>query len=139
VFLVFTGENVKVGVYVDDLLGIGEKDSLLKIKEKLAENMTLKDLGAASRLLSINVRKINGVLTLNQTDYITSVLNDFGFSDCKPVTSPFALEFGGNSARDELIDSTRYRSAVGSLLYIANCTRPDIFNAVCKVSRKSNQ
>jgi len=37
------------------------------------------------------------------------------------------------------VDKTKYKSAIGSLIYLAKCTRPDISFAVNKAARKSEE
>ena len=63
------------------------------------------------------------------------VLSRFGFSDCEPAPTPYdpsvLLRKNRRIARDQL----RYSQIIGSLMYLASATRPDISFAVCKLSR----
>jgi len=38
---------------------------------------------------------------------------------------------------NEPFDKTKFKSAIGTLIYLAKCTRPDIAYAVNKAARKS--
>nr|AAV44166.1 putative polyprotein [Oryza sativa Japonica Group] len=66
---------------------------------------------------------------------IEEVLSRFGYSDCKPVPTPYdpsvLLRKNQRIARDQL----RYSQIIGSLMYLASATRPDISFAVSKLSR----
>lgn len=64
-----------------------------------------------------------------------SILERFGMGDCKPASTPFPGGTKLRRATDEEAAAFRrlnlpYRSGVGSLLYLAQCTRPDISDAV---------
>ena len=63
------------------------------------------------------------------------VLSRFGFSDCEPALTPYdpsvLLRKNQRIARDQL----RYSQIIGSLMYLASATKPDISFAVCKLSR----
>jgi len=153
---VFVGENAIFAFYVDDFLGIGLKSALSEFKENIGKLMELKDLGSASKSTSVSIiRDVRDVVMISHTDYIKSVLENFEISECQSVVtpsvqttvippkademSPKKVEISAKgdeiSDKDERFSKTLYMSAIGALNCIANCTRPDIFNAVCKVSQ----
>jgi hypothetical protein len=73
--------------------------------------------------------------TLLQSHYVEKVLSRFGFSDCDPAPTPYdpsmLLRKNRRIARDQLT----YSQIIGSLMYLASATRPDISYAVSKLSR----
>ncbi|KAJ9542762.1 hypothetical protein OSB04_029268 [Centaurea solstitialis] len=132
-------------LYVDDML-IAAKDmgEVQKVKDQLSSEFEMKDLGAAKKILGMEIvrdRKARK-LYLSQEGYVQKVLRRFGMSEAKPVNTPFAPHFKLSSA---LSPSTQadvaymarvpYSSAVGSLMYAMICTRPDLAYAVSMVSR----
>ena len=62
------------------------------------------------------------------------ILEKFGLKDCKEIgtTEP---SLSDKEDYEKLFDPTTYRSAVGSLIYLAICTRPDIMFSVNKVAQ----
>jgi hypothetical protein len=78
---------------------------------------------------------------------IQHVLEQFNMENCKPASTPFSYNIklikSNNQESEEFIQrNQRYRKAVGSLMYITICTRPDISFAVGVLSRfleKPNQ
>ena len=96
----------------------------------------MKDLGEADVILNIKLlREGDGGVTLLQSHYVEKVLSHFGFSDCTPAPTPYdpsvLLRKNQRIARDQL----RYSQIIGSLMYLASATRPDISFAVSKLSR----
>jgi len=70
------------------------------------------------------------------------VLAKFNMAEAKPVSTPLAAHFTLSAAQcptdaieKGLMSSVPYESAVGSLMYLMVCTRPDIAFVVGKVSR----
>jgi hypothetical protein len=70
------------------------------------------------------------------------VLESFGMADCKPVTTPMnpGLILSKDmcpppDAPEDREFKTRYLSAIGSLMYLATMTRPDIAYAVGVLAR----
>ena len=90
-------------------------------------------MGVADVILNIKLlREGNGGVTLAQSHYVAKILDRFGFSDCKPSPTPYdpsvLLKKNKRIARDQL----RYSQIIGSLMYLAGATRPDISFAVSK-------
>jgi hypothetical protein len=84
----------------------------------------------------------NRKLTLSQGEYIEKVLERFRMKNEKPVSTPLANHFKltkemcpKTQEEIEYMSRVPYSSAVGSLMYVMVCTRPDISHAVGVVSR----
>ena len=131
------GEGVILCLYVDDILIFGTKLDLIKeVKDFLSRCFEMKDLGVPNVILNIKLlRDENGGITLLQSHYVENVLSRFGYSDCTPSPTPYdasvLLQKNRRIARDQL----RYSQIIGSLIYLASATRPDISFAVSKLSR----
>jgi hypothetical protein len=95
----------------------------------------MKDLEEANVILNIKLIKNKSGITLLQSHYVEKFLSRFGFMDSKPSLTPYdpsvTLRNNKKIARDQL----RYSHIIGSLMYLANATRPDISFAVSKLSR----
>ncbi|KAL5740548.1 hypothetical protein ACOSQ2_029728 [Xanthoceras sorbifolium] len=139
------GSFVYLLLYVDDML-IAAKDmfELNKLKSELSGEFEMKDLGAAKKILGMEIRrdKAAGKLYLTQKSFVEKVLERFGMKNAKPVSTPLAAHFKLSAAMSPQLDNdieymshVPYSSAVGSLMYAMVCTRPDIAHAVSVVSR----
>jgi hypothetical protein len=95
----------------------------------------MKDLGEANVILNIKLIKDESGITLLQSHYVDKILSRFGFKDCKSSPTPYdpsvILRKNKGIAKDQL----RYSQIIGSLMYLASATRPDISFAVSKLSR----
>ena len=63
------------------------------------------------------------------------VLSRFGYSDYKPVSTPYDASVVLRKNKRIIKDQLRYSQIIGSLMYLASATRPDISFAVSKLSR----
>ena len=131
------GEGVILCLYVDDILIFGTNLNAIKeVKDFLSRSFEMKDLGVADVILNIKLlRDDDGGITLLQSHYVEKVLSRFGYSDVKFSPTPYdpsvLLRKNRGNARDQL----RYSQIIGSLMYLASATRPDIAFAVSKLSR----
>jgi hypothetical protein len=135
-----------ITVYVDDLL-VAAKDLLtvLRIKEQLMAKYEMTDFGDAKSILGIQIHRdwTAGTLILEQSSYVDQVLDRFRFQNCKG--SPTPLDRDGPPLRTidcpisdiEKSDmaTVPYREAVGSLMHLMVCTRPDLACAIGILSR----
>jgi len=99
----------------------------------------MTDNGEVNYMLGIKISMAAAGARLSQTAYINGVLERFGMSGCASVPTPMThagSELGpredGKATKTEIHD---YASMLGCLLWIAQCTRPDISYAVSKLAR----
>ncbi|KAK4324010.1 hypothetical protein Pmani_005322 [Petrolisthes manimaculis] len=118
-------------------------DKVRKVKDSLASQFKLKDLGELQYFLGVKVVQdtVKGQIWIGQPLYIENILKKFGMEDSKPVETPVDPNQNVCEATDEctLFDKEQYQSAVGSLLYLSVKTRPDIAYAVNSVTRYSTK
>lgn len=137
-----------IAVYVDDLM-IFDNDKQIRdeIKSKLMKQFQMKDLGAAQYCIGLHIirDRENGTISLDQKGYIDIILERFNMSECNPVYTPMDASMKlttdmspKNDEEKSEMSSVPYQEAVGSILYLAQGTRPDITFAINNLSRFNN-
>lgn len=124
-------------VYVDDILiaskSYGDRKGAIDILKKW---FAIKDLGEAKYCLGIEIIRARESISLSQSGYIKNLLIKFGMDDCKGANTPLACGFKPTAENPESGDkSMPYRELIGSLMYLALATRPDIAHAVSVLSQ----
>jgi hypothetical protein len=95
----------------------------------------MTDLGLLSYYLGIQVKQSGEGITLCQSGYAARILDKMGMSACNPTLTPMEPRLKlSKASQDKEVDSTLYRSVVGSLRYLLH-TRPDLSFSVGYVSR----
>ncbi|UYV81595.1 hypothetical protein LAZ67_20001645 [Cordylochernes scorpioides] len=133
-----------IAVYVDDLALFGESEEILRnIEQKNNERFRVKNLGAIRKFLGVQIEYPDEeTLLLSQSTYVKSILQRFSMIECRPVFTPLDISFP-ISKRDcptdeeekERMKAIPYRELIGSLLYLANCTRPDSMFSVTRLAQ----
>lgn len=111
-----------------------------KIIDMLKGKFALKNLGEASYCLGIEIIGTRESISLSQSGYIRSLLVKFGMTDCKEANTP--LTRGFKPTMEDCVENDEpvpYRELVGSLMYLALGTRPDIAHAVSMLSQFNRQ
>ena len=132
-----------IAVYVDDLIIITKTPEKMRwIKNILATRFKMKDLGKLHYCLGITIEydEKKKCLWMHQRQYIHSLLERYGLSQAKLSTTPAdtKVKLVKDDGVSKLVDPICYQSMVGSLLYAAIATRPDIAQAVGTVSESGN-
>lgn len=132
--------NIKMEIYItvwvdDILLFASQKSTLDDVKEKLQKKLNMKDLGKVNQCLGLNITRTSNSVMLDQEKYIKEVLSRFNMSDCKMVRTPAEVALKFNEDKEVDILDCPYQQAIGSLLYVAQGTRPDISYIVNTLSR----
>ncbi|GMF22946.1 unnamed protein product [Phytophthora lilii] len=131
---------VYIILYVDDLLvGCKTDEEAEAIRAELGSQFKLKSIGDARFVLGMEIQYniVNGELLLRQTQFIKYLLEKFGQQDSNAVRN--LLTIGQDLTQDGLHEmhrgKTQFRELIGSLLYVANATRPDISVALSILSQ----
>ncbi|OWZ17991.1 Copia protein [Phytophthora megakarya] len=139
------GEVVVVGVYVDDLLVTGTKTEAVDAFFGDLADLSVKNLGVASKFLSMRVTYADDDgCHLDQEVMITDMLKEFDMEAAHAARTPIGAEWNEEDNTKALpaarvgagVTIKRFQSLVGSLMWVARCTRSDIAFAVHKASRK---
>ena len=133
-------------IYVDDLVISSDNLGVLNlVKKSLSSCFDMKDLGCIGKVLGIEVDydRENGYMSLSQEVFTTSILKRFNMEKSKGFFTP--MEERRETTRLNDLDSppggeeNLYRSAVGCLMYLMLCTRPDICYTVGFLSKFSDK
>jgi hypothetical protein len=130
-------------IWVDDFISISTNDKLNdRIEEELRSHFKVKSLGQPSLIISVKIRQGDHVIKLSQTHYIDKLLSKYGLQDANPVSTPMdvtiKLDDTEEAPDEEKISSLSkfgYANLIGSLMYLAVATRPDIAYSVTKLAQ----
>jgi len=140
--LYICNQVVMLLLYVDDiqlLYAESTKSRAIDVKELLMRQYKMKNLGPVKQFLGLEIDRLpDGSVTLVQQSYINMILYRYGMENANTVNTPMdyktRLDNVSNNA-DAESDHAQYQSIVGSLIYTAQATRPDIAFAVAALSR----
>ena len=128
-------------LYVDDfILASNSLPMIMEFKSAISSRFMMKDMGELHWVLGMEIvrdRK-KRTLTIKQTGYIDHILERYGMEACKPAATPCEGILRRLSPEEQAPYDREYLSAVGSILYLAIGTRPDLAFAVQNVSRHMN-
>ncbi len=130
-----------LSVYVDDILMVSNSRKFLDSEKIIIGNrFPMHDLGNVNYILGVKIirdRK-NRRMWLSQEGYIQEVLKKFKMESCKPVSTPADTDVKLPRNDGSAVNQVEYQSLVGSLIYAAIGTRPDIAQAVGMVSQHNS-
>lgn len=133
---VHSNDETYLTLYVDDGLIVSKNAELIKnVIDYLKQHFEVNAFEAESYLGLQIKRQSNGSILLHQQNYANRVLNRFNMHECNKVATPADTNATLYDLENDEIVSFPYREAVGSLMYLAVSTRPDISYAVGLVSR----
>jgi hypothetical protein len=120
-----------ITVWVDDLLLFTNTPSLMqKLKDQLKTKFDITDLGEPKKIVGIEItrNRPKKSIRISQTRFIETILAKENMKSCNPVGTPFEPGVGltKNTGEQDSEMQKRYASLIGSLMYLAVATRPDI-------------
>ena len=85
--------------------------------------------------LRLQIKQTKNEIFISQSKYCKELLNKFGMKNAKQMTTPMSTAcYLDKDETDHSIDIKKYRSIIGSLLYLS-ASRPDIKFNVCMCAR----
>ena len=136
---------VIIAIHVNNFFMLRDsKHALSHFKTQLQTRWQISDGSPAHFHIGITIEhdRAARTLTLSQTALIDRVVSQFGLTDAHPVAIPF--ESGHYLSKDPspksddkraTMSRTPYRELIGSLMYLAIRTRPDIVFAINQLCR----
>ncbi|GKC02277.1 putative ribonuclease H-like domain-containing protein [Tanacetum coccineum] len=112
---------------LDDIIFGSTKKSLCTEFEKIMhKKFQISSIGELIFFLGLQVKQKEDGIFISQDKYVTEILNKFGFTDVKTVSTPMETQKPLLKYEDgEEVDVYLYRSMIGSLMYLTSL-RPDI-------------
>ena len=135
-----------VSIYVDDILIIGNQPAVQETREMMKTKFEMKDLGKIRFCIGMEVDYFHNGIFVHQSGYIQKQLKRFSMTNSRKFSTPLEVrslkpeqDIYGEARPGETLLTTRYPylAAIGTLSYLAECTRPDISFAVHLLARHS--
>ena len=95
----------------------------------------MMDLGTLKHFLGIDFTQSDGCVKMSQEAYVHRILESFNMQNCKPRETPCDQKLSYTEDAVKMCDVKMHREAVGSLIYLTTCTRPDLSFVVSKLSQ----
>lgn len=135
-----SGSFMIVMIWVDDvLIACDKKSEENRLREALEGSFKMKYLGDANVILGIRITRDRAkrTISIDQRHYIELILKRFGMEECNAIGTPLDVntKYSREMESSENQMSIPYREAIGSLLFAAQVTRPDINFSVILLSR----
>ena len=136
------GGTTIIILYVDDITIISDSlKNINQVKSTLSKRYEMTDLGEIDSYLGVNIKRDRSVkrLEIDQSHYISEIINRFGLLDANPAPTPLPAgadvhltKYDGEASK---ADIKLYQQMIGSLLYVQIGTRPDISFAVSRLAQ----
>jgi len=140
-------DSTVILICVDDIFFFGLDNAVItNIVNKVIKKYEAKDLDEIKFALGVKIEKDKGTINLSQEAYINSMLRRFNISEYRRAATPLnpgvKLYKRGSQVAvgdEQNVSQVQYREVVGSLMYLALHTRPDILYAVTKLSQYNSR
>lgn len=139
----YEGMIVYLALFVDDgLIACKSREILRKVMARLNREFEIT-LGDGSSFVGLQIfrDRVRKSVFIHQSLYVKRVIEKFGMSEAKAVSVPAEPHtvLCPAETSEECASSVPYREAVGSLMFVAIVSRPDIAFAVNTASKFLNK
>ncbi|UYV79065.1 hypothetical protein LAZ67_17000981, partial [Cordylochernes scorpioides] len=133
-----TDAKIFIALYVDDGIMMSTSNNLLKELAQYLSSHFEVTISTQNQFVGLEIDKEKGLIFLSQTSYIKRILDKFNMTSCNSSGTP--VDPNMKLTRENINDThdmhnVPYAEAIGCLMFLAVCSRPDIAFAVNKLSR----
>ena len=133
-------KQIIIACHVDDLLVVAAKEAVAKaVLGNIAKAIKLQYMGEISTFLGseFEIDRENRSIQIHQRKYTHHILEMYNKLQQRGVTTPYqaGVKLTKSKLQASQEEITDYQRQIGSLLYLALKTRPDITFSVIKCSR----
>lgn len=126
-------------LYVDDLLIIGSNNQIIKATKRMLNNkFNMNNLGVVDVILGIRISRTSDGLILSQSRYIEKILKKYNQHNNSLARAPVDISLHLSKNNGKCMSQLEYAQIICSLMYVMNCTHPDMAYAVSKLSKYTN-
>ena len=129
-----------LAVYVDDILALAASQHEIQfVFNALSGKFKLRNLDPVKKFLGLDIHRPTptGHIYLSQSTYARKMLHKFDMTNYNPVKSPCepSVQLHKRTFDEESADGELYHQMIGSLMFLAQYTRPDIAYAISSLSQ----
>ena len=117
---------------------VKDEDEYEQLKYKLSKKLELNDLGPIKVFLSMKIDRLpDGSIQISQRQYINSILERFEMSNCNSAPTPaiIGMDLVPLPSEPILSEDSMFLHMLGSVLYLATVSRPDIMFVVGRLCK----
>lgn len=125
-----------LAIHVDDGIIVSENGkAITSVLHHLNEHFEVKEMDIGC-FLGLEIQKNDDdSIFIHQSNYAEKVLKRFNFDNCNGISTPSDPNQPLHNFEESELSDYPYRNLIGSLMYLAIGTRPDIAHAVSVASR----
>jgi len=125
-----------VQIYVDDIIfGSSNERMCEDFVKAMQGEFEMSLMGELSFFLGLQIKQSKEGIFLCQSKYCNNILEKFEMESCKAATTPMSTNcYLSADEVGTIVDQTKYRGLIGSLLYVT-ASRLDIMFVVCLCAR----
>jgi hypothetical protein len=133
-----------IGLYVDDMLILSKDPRIIEnTVSHIKERWAIKDMGNAHYILGLRIHRDRKrrLLSLDQRPYIEQMLKRFKLGKARPCPTPASSRDAllRGTADEPLADQSLFQQGIGSLNWLAICSRPDISYSCNMLAQSCNR
>ncbi|GJV14324.1 retrovirus-related pol polyprotein from transposon TNT 1-94 [Tanacetum coccineum] len=136
-FIRKTGKHtLHVQIYVDDIIFAStDPKDCDRFSNEMSSKFQMSMMGQISFFLGLQISQNPRGIFINQAKYANEILKKFDLHKSDPVDTPMVERTKLDEDLSGIpVDQTKYRSMIGSLMYLT-ASRPDLVFAVCMCAR----